>query len=71
MPFTDKKGPIYIAGATAGVMGSLLAVEAIKFITGMGETLKNKAMFWDGLAMRFETIKLSKNPACKMCGKSA
>lgn len=69
MPEKDKNEIIYIAGATAGVFGSLLAVEAIKYLTGIGENLKNRLLFWDGLIMRFESISLSKNPSCKVCSK--
>lgn len=59
---------IPIMGATAGVIGALQAVEAVKFLTGLGSTLKNRLLFWDGLAMRFETVTISKNPKCKVCG---
>ncbi|MCP4132493.1 MAG: HesA/MoeB/ThiF family protein [bacterium] len=68
-PDKDKKGIFYVTGATAGVMGSLQAVEAIKYLTGIGENLKNKLLFWDGLANRFESVNLRKNPSCKVCGK--
>ncbi len=67
LPVKDKKGVFPIIGATAGVFGSLQAIEAIKFLTGIGTCLKNVLLFWDGLEMRFEKINLSKNPRCRVC----
>ena len=69
MPRIKKKKIIYIAGAIPGVMGSLQAVEAIKFLTGIGGNLKNKILFWDGISMRFEIVNLLKNPRCRVCSK--
>jgi molybdopterin/thiamine biosynthesis adenylyltransferase len=66
-PHTPKKEPVPIVGATAGVLGSLQAIEAIKYLTGLGENLNNRLLFWDGLEMRFESIMLSKNKNCKVC----
>jgi len=56
-----------ILGATAGVIGTLQALEAIKYITGIGTMLKNRMMFWDGMSMNFETIRIARNPRCKVC----
>lgn len=69
LPKKNTKGTTFIAGASAGVVGSLQAVEALKYLTGIGSSLKNKILFWDGLAMRMETINITKNPKCKICGK--
>ncbi len=62
-----KKIPIY--GATVGVIGSLQATEAIKFILGIPTPLKGKILFWDGMAMKFDSFKLKKKAGCKVCGK--
>ncbi len=62
-----EKSPIF--GATAGIIGSLQASEAIKYLTGIGENLKNRLLIYDGLQMRFETIKLTRNEKCEVCGK--
>lgn len=66
-PHTPKKEPVPIIGATAGVLGSLQAIEAIKYLTGIGENLRNRLLFWDGLEMRFESVVLAKNKNCKIC----
>lgn len=62
-----KKEIFPITGATAGIFGSLQAMEAIKYITGIGENLKNKILFFDGKEMRFSTINISHNLKCKIC----
>ncbi|MBN1534938.1 MAG: HesA/MoeB/ThiF family protein [Spirochaetes bacterium] len=59
---------IPVVGATAGVIGSLQALEAIKFLTGIGSTLRNRMLFWDGQDMRFDTVAISRNPKCSVCG---
>jgi molybdopterin/thiamine biosynthesis adenylyltransferase len=46
-----------ILGALTGVMGSLQALETIKLITGVGEPLVGRLLLFDGLSMRFETIR--------------
>ncbi|MDY6968687.1 MAG: HesA/MoeB/ThiF family protein [Spirochaetota bacterium] len=68
-PDKAKKEITPIVGATAGILGSLQALEVIKYLTGIGENLKNKLLFWDGLEMNFKTIKLQKNCNCKICSK--
>jgi len=45
-----------IVGASTGIIGSLMALEAIKEITGAGEGLIGKLLMVDGLGLRFETI---------------
>jgi molybdopterin-synthase adenylyltransferase len=59
---------IPIAGATAGVIGSLQALEAIKYLTGIGTPLLNTMLFWDGMDMKFDTVAIGRNPLCAVCG---
>ena len=68
LPKKDTEKGIPVLGATAGIVGSLQALEALKFLAGFDTTLKNRLLFWDGLAMKFDSMKLSKNPHCKVCG---
>jgi adenylyltransferase/sulfurtransferase len=58
-----------IVGATAGVIGTLEALEVLKFITGKGTLLKNRMLFWDGELMQFHEIPLQKDPRCTVCRK--
>jgi len=57
-----------IFGATCGVIGSLEAVEAIKLLTGKGETLTGRLFLWDGLTATADTLSVERNPACPDCG---
>lgn len=59
-----------VLGALPGVMGFIQATEAFKVITGLGTTLKNKILLFDGLEMEFNIINLEKNPECPLCGKN-
>jgi len=67
IPEVNAKKINYIAGPTPGVIGSLQALEALKYLAGIGTTLKNRMLFWDGLTMEFETISLKRDPGCKVC----
>ncbi|MDX2274428.1 MAG: molybdopterin-synthase adenylyltransferase MoeB [Hyphomonadaceae bacterium] len=57
-----------IVGALTGVIGSLMALEAIKEIAGAGESLAGRILFFDGLAAEARTTKLRRDPACLVCG---
>ncbi len=57
-----------ILGAVTGVMGSLQAVEVIKEIAGIGETLAGRLLLWDALATRIRVITLPRDPDCPLCG---
>ncbi len=59
-----------ILGAVAGMMGSLQAVEAIKILLGIGETLAHHMLMYDGLAGTFRTVRRTRDPACPCCGKA-
>lgn len=43
-------------GALAGVMGSLMAMEVIRAVTGFGESLVGRLLMVDARSMRFETL---------------
>ena len=58
-----------VLGALAGVIGSLQATEAIKYILGIGELLTNTLLTYDALQMNFRAVKLSRNPNCPLCGE--
>ncbi len=67
IPDKDSIKKNSIAGATAGIIGSIQAAEAIKFLNGIGTTLKNRLLFFDGLSMKFTEINISRNTSCKVC----
>lgn len=45
-----------VLGALTGVIGTLMAMEAIKLLTGIGDPLVGRLLLYDGLAARFETV---------------
>ncbi|MFP4345593.1 MAG: HesA/MoeB/ThiF family protein [Anaerolineales bacterium] len=55
-------------GATAGVIGSLQAVEVIKILLGIGEPLTDRMLYWEGLGATFVVGKFAKRPDCPVCG---
>lgn len=58
-----------VLGAVTGVLGSLQALEAIKYLLGIGELFVGKVLHFDGLTMQFRMVKLSEsNPDCAVCG---
>lgn len=58
-----------ILGCVPGVMGFIEAAEAVKIMTGLGKTLKNKILLFDSLEMDFNIIDIAKNPQCPTCGQ--
>ncbi|NJE54335.1 ThiF family adenylyltransferase [Thermococcus sp. 21S9] len=54
----EKKGKFPIIGATAGVIGSIQAMEAIKLLTGLGEPLLNKLLLVDLAYNTFDVVEL-------------
>ncbi|VAV89045.1 Molybdopterin-synthase adenylyltransferase [hydrothermal vent metagenome] len=57
-----------ILGAVAGVVGSLQAVEVLKELLELGDSLAGKLLLYDALGTTSRTIKLPKDPGCKACG---
>jgi len=57
-----------IIGATAGIIGCLEANEVLKYITGIGSTLKGLLMIWNGIESEFYRIETDKDPNCRVCG---
>lgn len=52
-----------VIGALTGVIGTLMAMEAIKLITGIGEPLVGRLLLYDGLAARFDTVRYRRRAA--------
>lgn len=59
-----------VLGVLPGVVGSLQAVEVLKIILGEGDSLVGRIITFDALAMRFDEIRVSKDPNCPTCGPS-
>ena len=50
-----------------GVIGTCQAMETIKLITGVGETLTGYVLYFDGKRMEWRRLKLPKDPTCPVC----
>jgi adenylyltransferase/sulfurtransferase len=68
MPKKDSGVKSNVVGATAGLLGSIQALEAIKYLLGMEAALKNRLLFVNGMEMSFETIKIGPGRGCAACG---
>jgi adenylyltransferase/sulfurtransferase len=59
-----------VLGALAGVMGSLQAVEVLKELLGIGDSLSGSLTIYDGLGGRFHHVSVRRDPDCPLCGAS-
>lgn len=57
-----------VLGAIAGMLGTIQAAEALKFLTGAGTLLHNKLLTFDALDMDFRCVTIGKNEDCPICG---
>ena len=57
-----------IVGAVVATAGSVQALEAVKLLTGAGETLSGRLWLWNGLAGTSRTVSVVRDPACPECG---
>ena len=57
-----------VLGVLPGIIGSLQAVEAIKIILGIGKVPLGTLTCYDALNSTFRTIKLNRDPQCRLCG---
>ncbi|MDR1913573.1 MAG: molybdopterin-synthase adenylyltransferase MoeB [Clostridiales bacterium] len=58
-----------VIGAMGGVIGSLQAMEAVKYLTGIGDLLTGYLLTYDALKMEFRKIKLPFDKDCAVCGE--
>lgn len=57
-----------ILGAVAGMLGTVQAAEALKYITGAGRLLTGSLLTFDALDMGFRKVAVRRNPHCAACG---
>ena len=50
-----------------GILGSMQAMEAIKVLSGLGESLVGKLLMLDAMTMQWRSLKLKKDPSCSCC----
>ena len=57
-----------ILGALCGYMGSRQALETLKVLLGVGETLANRLLIFDALEGETRVVRWNRNPECPVCG---
>jgi molybdopterin/thiamine biosynthesis adenylyltransferase len=67
-PDAETCARVGVVGALTGIIGSLMALEAIKLIAESGVPLLGRVMLFDGLKGEARTVALTRDPACPVCG---
>jgi molybdopterin/thiamine biosynthesis adenylyltransferase/rhodanese-related sulfurtransferase len=57
-----------VLGVLPGIIGSLQAMETLKLVLGVGESLAGRLLIFDALEMVFREVRLRRNPECPVCG---
>jgi molybdopterin/thiamine biosynthesis adenylyltransferase len=60
-----------VLGVLPGIIGSIQAMEAIKVLLGLGDTLAGRLLAYDALEESFRTFKVPRDPDCPACGDDA
>ena len=66
-PEAETCARVGVMGALAGVVGSMVALEAIKLIAGAGRPLTGRLLIYDGLAGTARTVTVAADPDCPVC----
>jgi molybdopterin/thiamine biosynthesis adenylyltransferase len=67
-PEAETCQAVGVIGALAGVIGSMMALEAIKLITGAGDSLAGRLLVYDALSSVTRTVRVAPDPHCPSCG---
>ncbi|MDQ3118962.1 MAG: molybdopterin-synthase adenylyltransferase MoeB [Verrucomicrobiota bacterium] len=59
-----------VLGVLPGIMGMLQAIEALKLILGLGDSLVGRLMHFDALKMKFREFNLRRDAQCPVCGEN-
>lgn len=59
-----------VVGPLPGIIGSMMALEAIKLIAGSGQVLRGKMLIFDGLWGETRSMNIKRRPDCAICGKA-
>jgi molybdopterin/thiamine biosynthesis adenylyltransferase/rhodanese-related sulfurtransferase len=59
-----------VLGVLPGIIGMLQAIETIKLIVGIGESLVGRLLHFDALKVRFRELNLRRDPGCPVCGEN-
>jgi sulfur-carrier protein adenylyltransferase/sulfurtransferase len=59
-----------VLGVLPGIMGTLQALEAIKWLAGLGTSASGRLLHYDLLTLKSREIRLRRDPACVLCGEA-
>lgn len=59
-----------VIGVLPGVLGTIQATEAIKYLLGKGDLLTGRLLTYSALRMKFREVPVKKNPKCPVCGEN-
>ncbi len=74
--YGDKPAPgtyqttaqVGVLGAVAGNIGTIQAIEAVKYLTGVGDLLTDKLLRFDALSLSYFKMNIRRSPHCPLCG---
>ncbi|MBW3666229.1 MAG: ThiF family adenylyltransferase, partial [Actinobacteria bacterium] len=58
-----------VIGVVPGVIGSIQAMEAVKILLGIGDTLAGRLLVYDALDQDFTTVSVRRDPDCPACAE--
>lgn len=67
-PEAPPRRPFPALGATPGVIGCIQAMEVLKYLSGVGETLSGRLLIFEGEEMVFTPIRVERTRGCPDCG---
>jgi molybdopterin-synthase adenylyltransferase len=67
-PDAETCAAVGVVGALAGVIGSMMALEAVKLIAAAGAPLTGRLLIYDALAGESRTVRIGADPQCPVCG---
>jgi sulfur-carrier protein adenylyltransferase/sulfurtransferase len=59
-----------VLGVVPGIVGTIQAMETIKLLLGLGDSLVGRLLILDAMRMRFREMRLRKDPDCPVCGEN-
>ena len=59
-----------VLGPVAGILGSIQAAEALKYVIGVGQSLTDALLTFDATTMDFHKVRLKKQKNCQICGEN-
>ncbi len=66
LPASETKS-VPVLGPVAGVVGSLQALQVLKYFLGTGDLLVGKVLMFDGLGSSCEVLRITRDPGCPAC----